>query len=102
MPVKQRQRIKRRTFAKLRIKRKKQSSELIDTIDGNPIFTEDDIEDDRIIKLLQQKRSSNYDDDEKDIFLTDLLDIDSDNDNNNDNDDKEHTQMLEDIFGSQS
>eukprot|EP01083_Nonionella_stella_P094127 264016_1 len=102
MPSKQRRRVKRRTFAKLRNKRKKETSELIETIDGNPIFTAEDFEDDRIAKLLQQKQESNYaDDEERDIFLTDLLDVDS-NDDEGANDDAKHQQMLENIFGSQT
>ena len=112
-----------------RKQRKKEKSELIDTVDGNPIFTEDDIEDTRITKLLQQRQ--NYDQEEQDIFLTDLLDADSDDNEDEDlpesaqnesqspsstkpktkskfkdtshiNDDEEHKAMLEDIFGSES
>ena len=97
-----------------RIKRQKEKSQLIDTIDGNPIFTEDDIEDTRITKLLQQRQNNNYDQDEQDIFLTDLLDADSDENDqeidktdtsstvNKENDELEHKEMLENIFGSQS
>ena len=93
---------------KQRVKRKKESSELIETIDGNPIFTADDFEDDRITKLLQQKQNSQFDDEEQDIFLTDLLssDLNGDDDDIDDNDNEaeegEHEEMLQNIFGSQS
>eukprot|EP00484_Ammonia_sp_Unknown_P002569 CAMPEP_0197077158 /NCGR_PEP_ID=MMETSP1384-20130603/212474_1 /TAXON_ID=29189 /ORGANISM="Ammonia sp." /LENGTH=1213 /DNA_ID=CAMNT_0042516017 /DNA_START=28 /DNA_END=3669 /DNA_ORIENTATION=+ len=113
MPVKQRQRFKRRSFAKLHIKRQKEESEAIDdnnhdTIDGDPIFTENDFEDTRITKLLQ-RRQKDHNEEEGDIFLTDLLDADSDNEQLDDlptdkqqNDDAEHKEMLEEIFGAQS
>ena len=63
------------------MKRQKEESELIEAIDGDPIFTENDFEDKRITKLLQRRQSSNLDHDEQEIFLTDLLDIDSSDDN---------------------
>lgn len=106
-----------------KIKRKKEKSKLIDDLDGNPIFTADDFEDDRITKLLQQRqKNDDYGEGQgQDIFLTDLLDADSDDNEDNEdidnlqdqsessntikpiqNDDEEHKEMLEDIFGSQS
>ena len=53
--------------------------------------------------MLQRKQDNLYDEEEKDIFLTDLFDADNDDDDDKGeaHDDEEHNEMLQDIFESQ-
>ena len=127
MPSRQRRRVKRRTIAEVRAKRRNEESEFTGKIDGQPIFTEEDIaiDDDRIEKLLQTKRAkvtanNNDDSDDGAVYLTDLLDFDDEqeeqqisnrerkniekalgsNDATNDSQ-ASHEAMLKDIFGNE-